>query len=144
MVYVHCLSCYFEFISIGWLTNYWIKKWRNESVWLLLRCCVPFSSCGFPVGFPENRVLMRISYWHLHFPLRIYLQHKSRVQDSTGVSVPCVTLPITNCVTQLYWVIISVQNDRITCNWTAPVSRCYYCDWIHFNKTNMYISVNCM
>ena len=58
-----------------------------------------------------------------------------RVQDSTGVSVPHVTLPIINCVTQLYCVIISVQNDRIICNWTAPVSSCYYFEWIQCNKT---------
>lgn len=142
--YTVCLvTC--KFISFGWLISAQkMVEWKRRTSSTML---CPIFKLWLPCwvsrqqGFYENDILQLAPQFCI---TDLSPTWTTCVQDSTGVSAPRVIIPIINCVTQLYRVIISVQNDRIISNWTAPVSSSYYCEWIWFNKTNMYVGVNCM
>jgi len=144
MVYVHCPSCYL-WVYIFWVTYNYIKYGVMKVCTSSTMLC-PIFNLWLPCwvsrqqSFYEDDILQLTPAFSIKYlsPTQI-----TRVQDSTGASVLHVNVPIINRVTQLYCVIISVQNGTIVCNWTAPASSCYYCDWIQFKETNAYVGVNC-
>lgn len=78
----------------------------------------------------------RMKSYNWNFPSSIKDLYRTCHMCSTAlVSQFHLTLPVTNyvCNTSLlsnYF----CKTDRIISDWTAPVSSCYPCDWIWYNK----------